>query len=448
MDSESTLARVLFVDDDEEVRRSHTRMLELEDFTVIAHAGGESAMADLSGDWPGIVVTDVKMPAMTGLELLARIRQLDADLPVVLLTGHGDVDMAVSAMQNGAYDFIEKPANPERFIETVRRACEKRTLVLENRSLREQLARTDEIDSRIIGRSPLIASLRDKVSHLANADIDVLIEGETGTGKELIARCLHDFGVRRHGPFVAVNCGAIPEHLVESELFGHEAGAFTGAAKRRIGKVEHASGGTLFLDELESTPLPVQIKLLRVLEERAIERVGNNTPVSVDLRVVAAAKGVLNEAIANNLFREDLFYRLNVATVSLPPLRERPEDVALLLRFFADLAAERLKRPPPELSAGLLASMAARDWPGNVRELRNVADVLALGLPLEQSPDPQSPGGDLHAEVAAFEKRRIESALMANEGRVGVTAESLGLPRKALYLRMRKYNIDATAFRS
>jgi two-component system C4-dicarboxylate transport response regulator DctD len=256
---------VIFIDDDEEVRISGAQTLELEGFEVIALDSAQAALEHISVTWPGIVVSDVKMPTMSGIDLLERVTMIDQDLPVVLITGHGDISLAVEAIRAGAYDFIEKPADMERLIDTVNRALEKRTLILENRMLRKRSGNLgDEIEGRIIGVTPAIMALRQTILDLADTDVDVLILGETGTGKELVARCLHDFGSRREARFVALNCGALPESVIESELFGHEAGAFTGATKQRIGKIEYAEGGTLFLDEVESMPPAIQVRLLRV----------------------------------------------------------------------------------------------------------------------------------------------------------------------------------------
>lgn len=440
--------RVLFVDDEAQVRASHVQMLELEGFAVEGLESGERALPLLTRQWPGVLVTDVKMPGMDGIALLAAVQERDPELPVILLTGHGDVDMAVRAMRHGAYDFVEKPAEPARLLEAVHRAVDRRRLVLENRALRHELDALTDIEGLLIGKSSAMERVRRTVLDLAPVDVDVLIDGETGTGKELVARCLHDFGGRRAHPFVAINCGAMPESIVESELFGHEAGAFTGANRRRVGKVEHASGGTLFLDEIETMPLAVQARLLRVLQERTVVRVGGNDPIPVDLRVVAAAKGDLTAACAAGTFRDDLFFRLNVAAVSLPPVRDRLEDVPLLLAHFMHSAAQRFRRPAPEPGPALLAALGARDWPGNVREVRNEAERLVLGLTDVDDAAAVSGTAPLSERVGQFERQVIADALRDNQGRIGVTAEALGIPRKTLYLRMRKFGLHAEDYQA
>ncbi|EGH47142.1 helix-turn-helix, Fis-type, partial [Pseudomonas syringae pv. pisi str. 1704B] len=286
-------------------------------FEVQVFARAEECLAHLPEHFPGVVLTDVRMPGMSGLELLTRLQGADRDLPVILLTGHGDVPMAVEAMREGAYDFLEKPFSPETLISNLRRALEKRQLVLENRRLHEQADARTRLDATLLGVSPGMQTLRRQVLELAQLPVNVIIRGETGSGKELIARCLHDFGPRAARPFVALNCAAIPEHLFEAELFGHESGAFTGAQGKRIGRLEYADGGTVFLDEIESMPMAQQVKLLRVLQDKRLERLGSNQSIDVDLRIIAATKPDLLEEARAGRFREDLAYRLNVAELRL-----------------------------------------------------------------------------------------------------------------------------------
>ncbi|MCA1971771.1 MAG: sigma-54 dependent transcriptional regulator, partial [Caenispirillum sp.] len=356
---------VLFVDDEPDVRLAAQQTLDLAGWRVVLCSSVAEAQGVLGPDFPGIVVSDVRMPGEDGLALLGHAAALDPDLPVVLITGHGDVPMAVEAMRAGAYDFIEKPYRAERLTGTVARAMDKRRLVLENRALRRALGASDVIESRLLGQSPAIREVRRMVAAAAAVDADVLITGETGTGKEVVARCIHEASNRRNGRFVPLNCGAMPEAMIESELFGHEAGSFTGATGRRIGKLEHASGGTLFLDEIESMPLALQVRLLRALQERSIERLGSNTSIPLDLRVVAATKVDLRKAADDGEFREDLYYRLDVLALSLPPLRARGDDIVLLFRHFVLDAAARYGREAPPLPPDLAARLVGHRWPGN-----------------------------------------------------------------------------------
>lgn len=444
--------RVMLVDDEEEVRLSVAQTLELSGFDVETYSNAEDALRNLAPGWPGIVITDLKMPRVDGHAFLKRIMTIDRDLPVIILTAHGDIPIAVRTIRDGAYDFMEKSAEPDYLISIIYRALEKRSLVLENRGLRRELGSARELESRLVGKSGAMEKLRNLVMNLADTDVDVLLLGDTGTGKEVTARCLHDFGRRGKHPFVALNCGALAESVIESELFGHEAGAFTGANKRRIGKIEYAEGGTLFLDEIESMPANMQVRLLRVLQERALERVGGNETVHVDIRVIAASKIDLREAVADGAFREDLQYRLQVAQIMLAPLRNRIEDVPLLFRNFVDEAALRYRRPVPDLDQATLQGLMARSWPGNVRELRNAAERFVLGLndpdDIEEanSGDGATPTQSLQDQMESFERDTIARALEQHSGQIGVTADALGLPRKTLYLRMQKYGLRRDDF--
>jgi DNA-binding NtrC family response regulator len=358
--------------------------------------------------------------------------------------------MAVQAIREGAYDFIEKPFSSERLTEVVQRALEKRRLSLEVQSLRQRLENRQGMEATILGRSPAIEQLRRQILDLADTSAEVLIVGETGTGKELVARCLHDHSSRRNRNFVAMNCGGLPESLFESEVFGHEAGAFTGATKRRIGKVEHANGGTLFLDEIESTPPGQQVKLLRLLQERQIERLGSNVLIPVDCRVVAAAKQDLKELTRQDRFRSDLYYRLNVVVLELTPLRERREDIPLLFEHFVLQAALRYNRSALILSSAQMRELMAYSWPGNARELRNVADRFILGLLGAKIDPPQLATAEvrpLSEQVDRFERCLIEEELRKHSGRASAASEALGLPKKTLYDKMRRYGLVAEEFR-
>ena len=441
--------QVLFVEDDAIVRKGAKQALELAGLSVIPCATAEEALAHLSPEFPGILISDVKLPGIDGLELLRIAVAQDPSLPVILVTGHGDVSMAVGAMRQGAYDFIEKPFSADLLVEVSYRALDKRRLVLENIDLRRQLENREGIEARIIGRSNAIAKVRQVVLNLATKSADIMILGETGTGKELIARCLHDFSERRNHHFVAINCGALPESIFESELFGHEEGAFTGANRQRIGKIEYASGGTLFLDEIESMPLSLQVKLLRVLQERQVERLGSNQVIPIDLRVIAATKDDLRILAEQNKFRADLYYRLNVASLTLPALRERREDIPLLFEFFVLQGALRYGQAAPLIGIELLRALMAQRWPGNVRELRNIADRFVLGLLDDMlMPSGIRREGSLAEQVDAFEKSIIEDGLRRLEGNVVAAAESLNIPRKTLYDKLKKFEISAEKFRA
>ena len=370
---------VILIDDEEHLRTACSQTLQLEDIDVQAHAGAEGVLDQVAMDWPGIIVTDVNMPRITGLDVLTRALERDPEVPVILITGHGDVPMALKAMRQGAYEFIEKPFDPDYLVDAVRRALDKRRLTLENRDLRKNLQSGREVNARLLGQTRAMEVLRRQVDSFAVTDADVLILGETGAGKEMVAQSLHERSARSGFPFVAINCGGLPETMIESELFGHEAGAFTGAAKKRIGRLEHANGGTVFLDEIESMPMDLQIKLLRVIQDRKISRLGSNEEITIDVRVLAATKEDLKSRSDAGKFREDLYYRLNVLTLTIPPLRDRKEDIALLFQHFVDLACERFKQDPMEVPSTDIVPLLSHDWPGNVRELQNAATRYALG---------------------------------------------------------------------
>ena len=441
------LNAVIVVDDEASIRTAVEQWLSLSGFEVQLFSRAEACLAQLPKDFPGVILSDVRMPGLTGLELLAEVQRRDADLPVILLTGHGDVPMAVEAMRDGAYDFLEKPFSPDALLNSLRRALDKRRLILENRRLHQQADHRAQLESSLLGVSRGLQNLRRQVLDLATLPVNVLIRGETGSGKELVARCLHDFGPRAKKQFVALNCAAIPEQLFEAELFGHESGAFTGAQGKRIGKLEYAHGGTLFLDEIESMPLAQQVKLLRVLQEQKLERLGANQSIAVDLRIIAATKpDLLDEARAGR-FREDLAYRLNVAQLRLPPLRERREDIPLLHAHFAQAAAQRLGRNVEPLSGAQLSRLLSHDWPGNVRELANVAERQVLGLG-EPEPDGIAPGQSLAAQQEAFEAQCLRAALTRHKGDVKAVLEELQLPRRTFNEKLQRHGLSREMFLS
>lgn len=432
--------QVIFVDDEAAIREAVQQWLELSGLAVRTCATAAEVLTLLDADFAGVLVSDVRMPGQDGLQLLDAVLQRDRDLPVIMVTGHGDVPMAVQALRQGAYDFIEKPFTPERLLDSLRRAMDKRRLVLENRRLRAQVAGVERIENQLLGVSPAMQQLRRQVLELAQANVNVLIRGETGSGKERVARCLHQFGPRAEKPFVALNCAAIPETIFESELFGHESGAFTGAQGKRIGRIEHADGGSLFLDEIESMPLAQQVKLLRVIQERSLERLGSNKNIAVDLRVISAAKPDLQGEVRGGRFREDLLYRLNVAELYIPPLRERREDIALLFEHFAVDAAHRHGREAAPLAPTELARLQAHDWPGNVRELVNAAERHALGL---TSPEAGvSSGQSLAAQMEAFEAQCLHQALQRCQGNIAEVMALLQLPRRTLNEKMQRHGLS------
>lgn len=438
---------ILFVDDEEALRHAATQALQLADFEVAAFADAQTALSHVSRDFSGIVVTDIRMPEMDGTALMSRALEIDPELPVILVTGHGDIELAVQCMRDGAYDFVEKPYAPSRLVASVRRALDKRRLTLENRALRAAVGQRDTLETRLTGRSPAIVALRQQIRAVAGTDADVLIIGETGTGKEVAARALHRASARRDGPFQHINCAALPKDLIESELFGHEAGAFAGAMRARFGKFEAARGGTVFLDEIDSLPLSLQGKLLHAVQNRTITRLGSNDPITLEIRFVAASKTDLAAEARAGRFRADLLYRLNVVTLRLAPLADRREDIPLLFAHLVSEAAARLKQPSPEISGAILSQLASRDWPGNVRELGNAADRFVLGLDLELNTAEMAQDAQGLAErVAAHEKALIAASLAAHGGRLKDTYEALNVSRKALYEKMQRHGLSRENF--
>ncbi|MER8661275.1 sigma-54 dependent transcriptional regulator [Mesorhizobium sp. M1148] len=443
-------APVVLIDDDSELLRATRQTLELAGFSVSAFAVANEALAGLDANFPGVVVSDIRMPGIDGLQLFDRVLQLDSDIPVILVTGHGDIAVAVKAIKDGAYDFITKPFAADRLAQSVARAAEKRRLVMENRALRESAEQAQD-GLPLIGQTPAMERLRRTLRQIADTDVDVLVTGETGSGKEVVASLLHRWSRRARGNFVALNCGTLPDTVIESELFGHEAGAFTGAQKKRIGRIEHSSGGTLFLDEIESMPASTQVQMLRVLEMREVTPLGTNEIRPVDLRVVAAAKVDLGDASRRGAFREDLYYRLNVVTISIPPLRERRDDVALLFFYFAERAAARFRRQMPTVPASVHRHLSQHDWPGNVRELAHFAERFVLGLeeaaqaPPAASAEPDA-ASSLPERLERYEANVIRETLGRNDGDVRRTIEALGVPRKTFYDKLQRHGIVRSDF--
>lgn len=444
--------RVFIVDDNVDMRMAIVQWFELADFEVTEFSNAEDLLAVLDPAFNGAIVADVKMPKMTGLQLQQKVATLDNDLPIVLVTGHGDVSMAVKAIRDGAYDFIEKPFEPDHLLDVVRRACEKRYLILENRDLHRKLLGEPNIDQQLIGNSAVIRKLRQEILEVADTDVNVMITGETGSGKEVVARCLHEYGNRCIGNFVPINCGAIPEAIFESELFGHESGAFTGAMKQRIGKIEHAGGGTLFLDEITCMPMHLQVKILRAFQEREIERLGSNKLIPVDLRVVSASNVEPEKEVEEGHFRSDLYFRLNVIHLHVPPLKERDDDVILLFEYFVSRAATAFEREVPALTGTSISTLLAYDWPGNVRELKNTAQRYVLSsipvrerlhaiLVRENTQLPET-AVSLTRQLQNVERQLIEHSLKQYQGNIQGVMAALDLPRRTLNQKMVNHGLD------
>lgn len=435
--------RILLVDDEEDMRHATAQALGLFGLDVEAHANAEAVLERIGYSFAGIVISDIRMSGMDGMTLLQRVRELDAEIPVILVTGHADVQLAVKAMREGVYDFIEKPFAAQHLAAIAKRATERRALVLENRRLRAVAGKRDDIEARLPGRTQAMVDLRYRLRAIGATDADTLIIGETGAGKEVVARALHDISSRAGKPFIAINCAALPENLIESELFGHEAGAFPGALRPRYGKFEHGRGGTILLDEIGSMSFDLQAKFLRVLQERVITRLGSNEPVALDVRFVATSKVDLEAEVAAGRFRADLLYRLNVATLHVPSLAQRKADIPLLFLQLVREAAARYGRSDVEVPPQLITEVADRNWPGNVRELRNAADRHVLGL----DPRPEDAGVEassmrLADKVAAYERGIIASAIAAHGGSLRPVYEQLGISRKTLYEKMQRYGLD------
>ncbi|GAB7022357.1 sigma-54-dependent transcriptional regulator [Salidesulfovibrio brasiliensis] len=443
---------VILVDDEQSVRDSARQWLELSDFTVDDYEDAREALKTITTDYAGIVLSDVKMPGLDGLAFQKEIAAIDPHIPVVLFTGHGDIAMAVEAIQGGAYDFVEKPFDPERIVETIKRALEKRRLVLENRQLKKALEENEGLDSRLVGTSQPMRELKRELTHISPTIANVLILGETGTGKEVIARSIHEMSGRRKGPYLALNCAAIPVNMAESELFGHKNGAFTGAQGSRVGKLEAAKGGTLFLDELSSMPMDVQGKLLRALECREITPLGDNTPRPVEFRLISAMNDEPQKAIEDGRLREDLYFRLNTMEITVPPLRERKDDIPLLFSFFLERAADTYGRPAESLPSESLALMMSHDWPGNVRELKSLSERFVLsGLPAEQRIPKLLSGKvidcgessvSLRDQVSLFERHLIQKSIDRHDGNIKCVMDDLQIPRRTLNEKMAKYGLS------
>ncbi len=452
--------RLLVVDDEPTQREMLQLLLERAGFRVTLACDGQEALRVLERQSFHLVLSDQRMPSMDGLELLVRARELRADLPFVLMTAYGSVESAVAAMKRGAADYLTKPFTKDELLLVLERVLRQRRLQAEVEELRNQLSDRSRM-SGLLGVSAPMRAVFERIERVASTDASGLVTGESGTGKELVARAIHERSKRSAGPFVAVNCAAIPEALLETEFFGHEKGAFTGAIRARPGAFELAQGGTLLLDEIGAMRVDLQAKLLRVLQEREVQRLGADRPVAVDVRVIAATSEDLDEAISNRSFREDLYYRLNVVPIELPALRDRAEDIPLLLDAFVRRAAARHDRPVHRIHPAVVERCCVYAWPGNVRELQNVVErmvVLArseeLGLDdlpeaIRAACDPGPSGHDdalalpsAGVSLADLERKFIVEALARSKGSLGPAARMLAISYKTLQYRVRKYRIE------
>jgi two-component system nitrogen regulation response regulator NtrX len=441
-------ALVMIVDDEEGIRETLSGIFEDEGYDTVAAASGEEAVPLAKDAHPDIVLLDIWLTGMDGLETLKALREFDPDLPIVIISGHASIELAVKATRIGAYDILEKPLSMEKVLLTVYRAIEKRNLERENRALREDLLKK----CRMVGDSPKMRQLREQIKMAAVSNSRVLILGESGSGKELVARLLHENSPRADKPFVEVNCAAIPQELIESELFGHEKGSFTGAFEMKRGKFEQASGGTLFLDEIGDMSLQTQAKVLRVMETQEFQRVGGNRNIKVDVRIISATNKDLAEEVKKDTFREDLYFRLNVIPLKVPPLRERPEDIPALVAYFLETFAAEYGQQPKEITPEAAAILQKYSWPGNIRELKNVLERLAIMTPSKViSPAdlfmPDATRSDyfllssLRDARDLFERDFIARKLEENSWNISKTAELLGIERSNLHRKIKAYDI-------
>jgi DNA-binding NtrC family response regulator len=453
---------ILVVDDEASIRRTLREILEYEDYEVEDAVDGEEALEKIRSEPYDLVLLDVKMPKLDGMEVLKAIAEEMPEMPVVMISGHGTIETAVEATKLGAYDFIEKPPDLNRLLLTVRNALDHGQLETQNRRMRQAISEKASGDlTPIIGESEAISEIKETIDRVAPTEARVLISGENGTGKELVAKWIHHKSGRADGPLVDVNCAAIPSELIESELFGHEEGAFTGATEQRIGKFEQANEGTLFLDEIGDMSLSAQAKVLRVLQENEIQRVGGDRSIDVDVRVVAATNKDLMEEIEEGTFREDLYHRIGVILIDVPPLRERREDIPLLTRHIAEDLARRNGLPPKDFTEDAIQRLKRYDWRGNVRELHNVLErvlILSDGEEIDAgdverfvNPSAQTDGPaqelihayeDFTEARDQFEKIFIEHKLHEHDWNVSQTAETIGIQRSHLYNKLNKYGIE------
>lgn len=437
------IGKILFIDDDQHIRNSIAQSFDLAGLDFECFDSPNKVLSFISKEFNGIIVSDIRMQPMDGIELLEYVQKIDAEIPVILITGHGDVELAVSSVQKGAYDFFEKPYNNNKLNNIIDKALEKRLLYLKVQKLQNS-QNEDSLDA-IIGDSVACKNLKQQIKTIAFAKVDILLNGATGVGKELVARTLHAQSIRRDGPFVAINCGALPNSIIESELFGHEVGAFTGAVSQRIGKFEFAKGGMVFLDEIESMPLDLQVKLLRVLQERNLERLGSNKQIDLDIRIIAATKKDLLVESQKGNFREDLYYRLNVVVIDIPTLDERKDDIALLAHYFIENAVKKHNISGFKINSSKVMELVVKSWPGNVRELKNYCERIALGLDHSShllSVQNNSDHLPLSERIKNYEKQEIVATLTEFNGHVQSCCDALGLPRKTFYDKLSRYDLN------
>lgn len=463
------LQRILVVEDNEDTRNSLKELLELSlCLTVDSAEDGQQAIKMLEAQSYSVMITDLRMPKISGMKLIEEVQNRKLPVTSIVTTGHGSIQDAVQAMRMGAYDFLSKPADPQHLVLLVKRALEERALRDEVETLRQQLQNRHSFRN-VLSKSPKMMEIFDLIGHISSTATTVLIQGETGTGKEQLARAIHDASAQhRSGPFIAINCAAIPETLLESELFGHEKGSFTGATTQRKGRFEMANGGTLFLDEVGDIPSVIQIKLLRVLQERQFERIGGTETIDSDFRLIAATNQPLAKLVNQNKFREDLYYRLNVVQIELPPLRDRPEDIALLTTHFSQKYA-RPGQTPAQVTPEAMDLLLNFSWPGNIRQLENAIEracitagdgiITPKQLPLESRSGLSSPNSQLTVDInrplpdqlsevtSAFEKRYLRKMMKKTRGHVGRCAKLSGLSRRSITDKIAHYGIDKSEFK-
>ena len=450
-------AKILLVDDDDSLRRVLEFQLTEAGHQVASVSDGREALNRYSGEEFDCVITDWRMPKITGSQVVQQATAINSEIPIIVITAFGDVDTAVEAMRGGAFDFITKPFNRQDILLTVEKALKYGHVLAENRRLRRQVHEEFRIEN-VIGTWEKMRQVFDLVERVSKTNVTVLIEGESGTGKELIAKGIHFSGTRKDGPFIAINCAAIPETLIEAELFGYKKGAFTGAVGESKGKFEEANDGTLFLDEISSMPLQSQTRLLRVLQEQEVTRIGENSPRKIDVRIIAATNENLPELIKENTFREDLYYRLSVVPITIPPLRERREDIPILTEYFVTRSASKHEIKPPKIAREVFKIFFDYPWMGNVRELENLVERMVVlsdadTLTSDDIPgnikNPSSSNGDLWFSLPPepinldnLEREIIRNALERHDGNQSHTSKYLGITRSALLYRMQKYGLE------